>query len=259
MHASQKVRKCKSGSHNNSLRRLVSGTNRSPAHMAHCKGSIRVLLAEGLWVTRLLVASATRTTVKPVHVCGHVVPVGDNHGHATLHSLAELLHASLVLEEGLLAMSIKRLLAEIFGHCVARTKAILRLFDFLTILVVVLVHTVKLTTLLSELSDNSEWLVCVDGVIGSRSVKLLVAKHVRIQVATIAVCGANVTLSFLLGSTLLVLIADGLRLLGLHGVQSQLHGMHIGFPHVQLCTANASPPVPMLCIGSFWFGTHSGL
>merc|ERR1712014_268196 len=58
--------------------------------------SIRVLLAQGRWVTVRGLARATLATVEPVHVARHVVPVRQHHGHAILDGFAELWHAAMI-------------------------------------------------------------------------------------------------------------------------------------------------------------------
>merc|ERR1712178_99968 len=117
-------------SNSDCFRRLVGGANGSPSHVSNTKRCIRVLLTKVLGITILRIASATSTSVEPVHVGGHVVPERDDEGHATLHGFAKLLHATVVVEVWQLIV----------------------LVDQLVILVVVLVHAVELALLLTELS-----------------------------------------------------------------------------------------------------------
>lgn len=62
-------------------------------------------------------------------------------------------------------MSFERFFAEIIGHCIARAEAVIGLLNLLTILEVVLVHTIKLAMLLPELGDDGEGILGVDCVV----------------------------------------------------------------------------------------------
>merc|ERR1711907_802611 len=130
------------------FRGLMCGANRSPAHVSDREGCIRVLLSEVLGIAVLGIACATRTSVQPVHVGGHVIPERDDEGHATLHGLAKLLHTTIVLEVWRLTILVHQVLAEFLSHRVSRSQAQVRVLDLLAILVVILVHAIKLTALL---------------------------------------------------------------------------------------------------------------
>merc|ERR1711988_668655 len=115
----------------------MRGANRSPPHVSNREGCIRVLLTKVLGVAVVRIARATGASVQPVHVGGHVVPERDDKGHASLHSFAKLLHATVVLEVWLLVILVNQLLAEALSHGVARSQAQVWELNLLAILIVV--------------------------------------------------------------------------------------------------------------------------
>merc|ERR1712167_472919 len=132
--------KCLLESNSDGLRALGRGADRSPPHVSNREGRIRVLLTEVLGVAVVRIARATGASVQPVHVGGHVVPERDDEGHASLHSLVELLQSTIVVEVRKLLVFVNELVAPVLSHGITRAQAQVWELNLLAILVEVLVH-----------------------------------------------------------------------------------------------------------------------
>merc|ERR1712222_192974 len=189
------------------------------------------------------IAWATAIGVKPIHVACHIVPKWNHHRHAILDRFAELWHAAMIKEVLGFSRAIQSLLAEIIGHDIVRAKAIIWRMNCFSSLDVILIHAIQITILrLLELGDDGEWLVRVDCVVRTRAVELLVSKKVWIEVATIPISGANVTLPFFLRATFLIPFAGNLCSSLVYWMKCQLGGKFICFPQIKLCATDACAP-----------------
>merc|ERR1712032_168110 len=102
-------------------------------------------------------------------------------------------------------------------------------------------HATKLTVLLSEFSDDAERLVGVDGIISARTIKLLVTHSIWVDPAAIAICWANITLSFFLRATFHIsAITANLLACSVHCVQCLLSCKFVCLPEIKLRAANTT-------------------
>jgi len=218
-----------------------------------CDGCAGVLGFDGCWNTGCGGTSTTGNTwsgswaggwvvtVEPQHVDGVIVPERHNKNHTGSEILTHLLKTSESLEFiGVVGCGLL-LLTECIADCAGRGDAghvTESVVDDFTVLHVDSVDgaesTSGRTVISDELSNNGEWLGCVYNL--ARAVEALVAKAERIEITTIFVANAVVSVVGIVTAsvTCACSLASGRTDMG-----SESIGNGVGFPDIHLVTAGS--------------------
>jgi len=147
--------------------------------------------------------------IQPIHVHCNIVPQADDKDHAAVQSLPHCLHATFfckrisVAKRGLLCF------AELVGLIIVTiTQRIRRVVNLFSILNVQLLNLGQFTASGVETGDDSERLCGVNLKLTARTIERGIAHAVRIDIASVSVCGCNIAVTTLLSATLRIAMAD---------------------------------------------------